>query len=98
MEADWLTPGNRFGSRYSRQQQNCCMQLFCAYIWVMTPGQFKRWLAKQGCTFEPGKGGHLTRPFGVRLDNKMSSLPMHGSRKEIGKGLEIAIKKDLGLK
>jgi len=28
----------------------------------------------------------------------MSSLPMHGSRKEIGKGLERAIKKDLGLK
>jgi len=32
------------------------------------------------------------------LNDKMSVLPMHGSRKEIGKGLEIAIKKDLGLK
>ena len=64
----------------------------------MTSGQFKRWLAKQGCTFESGKGGHLPSPFGVRLGNKMSSLPMHGSRKEIGKGLERAIKKDLGLK
>ncbi len=60
----------------------------------MTSGQFKRWLAKQGCTFEPGKGGHLI----VRLGDKTSVLPMHGSRKEIGKGLEIAIKKDLGLK
>ena len=70
------------------------MQQYCSYIWAMTPGQFKRWLAKQGCTFEPGKGGHLN----VRLGNKMSTLPMHGSRKEIGKGLKIAIKKDLGLK
>ena len=60
----------------------------------MTSGQFKRWLAKQGCTFEPGKGGHLI----VRLNDKMSVLPMHGSRKKIGKGLEIAITKDLGLK
>jgi mRNA interferase HicA len=60
----------------------------------MTPRQFKRWLSKQGCTFEPGKGGHLI----VRLDDKMSVLPMHGSRKEIGKGLENKIKKDLGLK
>ena len=47
-----------------------------------------------GCTFEPGKGGHLI----VRLDDKMSVLPMHGSRKEIGKGLENSIKKNLGLK
>ena len=60
----------------------------------MTSGQFKGWLAKQGCTFEPGKGGHLI----VRLNDKMSVLPMHGSRKEIGKGLEISITKDLGLK
>jgi len=28
----------------------------------------------------------------------MSVLPMHGSRKEIGKGLENRIKKDLDLK
>lgn len=60
----------------------------------MTPGQFKRWPAKQGCVFEPGKGGHLI----VRLGKKMSVLPMHGSRKETGRGLESRIKKDLGLK
>ncbi len=60
----------------------------------MTSGQFKGWLAKQGCTFESGKGGHLI----VHLGDKMSVLPMHGSRKEIGKGLEKSIKKDLGLK
>ncbi len=60
----------------------------------MTSGQFKRWLAKQGCTFESGKGGHLI----VRLGDKTSVLPMHGSRKEIGNGLEKFIKKNPGLK
>ena len=60
----------------------------------MTPAQFKRWLAKRGATFESGKGGHLV----VRLGDKRSILPMHGSSKEIGKGLENKIKKDLGLK
>jgi mRNA interferase HicA len=46
----------------------------------MISAQFKRWLEKQGCTFEPGKGGHLT----VRVGGKTTSLPMHGSGKEIG--------------
>jgi mRNA interferase HicA len=59
----------------------------------MTSAQVKRWLEKQGCTFEPGKGGHLK----VFLGKKASILPMHGSSKEIGKGLEHRIKKDLGL-
>ena len=60
----------------------------------MNAGQFKRWLAKQGCTFEPGKGGHLI----VRRNGKKTILPMHGGRKEIGKGLEAKIKRDLELK
>ena len=60
----------------------------------MTSAQFRRWLAKQGCTFEPAKGGHLK----VRLGDKSSILPMHGSRKELGTGLLNQIKKDLGLK
>ena len=60
----------------------------------MTSAQFKRWLEKQGCRFEPGKGGHLT----VRLGAKVTSLPAHGAGKEIGKGLEQHIKKVLGLK
>ena len=51
-------------------------------------------LEKKGCSFEPGKGGHLK----VRLGQKTSVLPMHGAGKEIGKGLEYRIKKDLGLK
>lgn len=61
--------------------------------WV-TSAEFKRWLEKQGCTFEPGKGGHLK----VRLGQRFSVLPMHGSSKEIGKGLVERIKKDLRLK
>jgi mRNA interferase HicA len=56
--------------------------------------EFKRWRAKQGCTFIPGKGGHLH----VKLASKMSVLPMHGSNKELGKGLVQKIKGDLGLK
>ena len=60
----------------------------------MTSNQFKRWLAAQGCTFESGKGGHLI----VRLGDRKSVLPMHGSSKELGTALVNKIKKDLGLK
>lgn len=60
----------------------------------MTSTEFKRWLQKEGCSFESGKGGHLH----VLLGDKRSVLPMHGKNKEIGKGLELRIKKDLGLK
>ncbi len=59
----------------------------------MTSAEFKRWLEQQGCSFEPGKGSHLK----VRLGERSSVLPMHG-KKDIGKGLENAIKKQLGLK
>lgn len=60
----------------------------------MTSAQFKRFLAAQGCSFEPGKGGHLI----VRLGQRQSVLPMHGSKKELGTGLVQAIKKQLGLR
>lgn len=59
----------------------------------VTSNQLKRWLSKQGCTFESGRGGHLI----VRRDDRMSVLPMHGSSKELGTGLVTKIKKDLGL-
>jgi len=52
----------------------------------------KRWLAKQGATFSPGKGGHLH----VHLNGERSVLPMHS--KELSRGLELDIKKQLGLK
>jgi mRNA interferase HicA len=70
-------------------QHKCCIMPF-----GVTSQEFKRWLAKQGCTFEPGHGGHLI----VRLGTRMSVLPMHGKQKELGTGLVTRIKKDLGLK
>jgi len=62
----------------------------------MTYREFRRWLARQGCTFETHKGGsgHMT----VRHRDRKSQLPAHGSGKELGKGLVEKIKKDLGLK
>ena len=60
----------------------------------MTANEFKRWLKKQGCTFESGRGGHLT----VRRGDRVSTLPMHGNQKELKTGTVDGIKKDLGLK
>jgi mRNA interferase HicA len=60
----------------------------------VTSQEFKRWLQKQGCTFEPGHGGHLI----VRLGKLISVLLMHGKQKELGTGLVNRIKKDLGLR
>jgi mRNA interferase HicA len=62
----------------------------------MNAQELKRYLARQGCTFETYKGGsgHLT----VRRGERKSWIPMHGSRKELGKGLVNKILKDLGLK
>jgi len=59
----------------------------------MDSKQFKKWLAKQGATFQQGKGSHLK----VYINGNQSVLPMHG-KQELGKGLENAIKKQLGLK
>ena len=55
--------------------------------------QMKKWLEQQGATFQPGKGSHLK----VFLNARQSTLPMHGTA-ELGKGLEAAIKRQLGLK
>jgi mRNA interferase HicA len=59
----------------------------------VTSQEFKRWLAKNGCTFEPGRGGHLI----VRRGDRMSVLPMHGNKKDMPTGTVSAIKKQLGL-
>jgi mRNA interferase HicA len=61
----------------------------------MNASELRRWLARQGCTFETHRGGsgHLT----VRLGGRISQLPMHGGNKELGAGLVAKIKKDLGL-
>jgi mRNA interferase HicA len=62
----------------------------------MNAQELKKLLASYGCTFETHKGGsgHLT----VRRGDRKSQMPMHGNRKELGKGLVHKIMKDLGLK
>jgi mRNA interferase HicA len=62
----------------------------------MNAQELKKLLAAKGCTFEAHKGGsgHLT----ARRGNRKTQLPMHGGRKELGKGLVQKILKDLGLK
>ena len=58
--------------------------------------EFRRWLAKQGCSFETKRSGsgHVI----VLRAGRKSELPMHGGNKQLGKGLIEKIKKDLGLK
>jgi mRNA interferase HicA len=58
--------------------------------------ELRRWLAARGCTFETHKGG--SGPLTVRRGDRKTQLPMHGSRKELGKGLVNKILKDLELK
>lgn len=62
----------------------------------MKTGELRRYLKKLGCTFHTHKGGsgHLT----VRLGDRTSQLPIHGSRRELGRKLIAKIKKDLGLR
>ncbi len=62
----------------------------------MNAQELKRWLARQGCTFDTVQGG--SGHTWVILGERRTILPMHGSRKEIGPGLVHKIKKDLGLK
>ena len=60
----------------------------------MTSAELKRYLESKGCSFAPGKGGHLR----VTLAGRVSVLPIHGKNHELGKGLVNRIKKQLGLK
>ena len=61
----------------------------------MNARELRRWLRRQGCTFHShaGGSGHLT----IRRGDRVSQLPMHGGRKELGKALVAKILKDLGL-
>lgn len=54
----------------------------------------KKWLARRGCQFFSMKSGHMK----VVRSGRTSYIPMHGSSRELGKGLLEKIKKDLGLK
>jgi mRNA interferase HicA len=60
----------------------------------VTSAQLKKWLIRQGCQFVSMKSGHLK----VLRSGRVSYIPMHGSHRELGKGLVERIKKDLGLK
>ena len=57
----------------------------------MNSDQFRRWLAKRGCTFTSGKGGHLH----VHRNGKVASLPQHGGAQQLKTGLMRGIKKAL---
>ena len=59
----------------------------------MNSKQMRKWLEQQGATFQTGRGSHVK----VFLNGKQPTLPMHGNT-ELGKGLEAAIKRQLGLK
>jgi mRNA interferase HicA len=59
----------------------------------MNSDQFRRWLAKQGCEFEPAKGGHLR----VILGDRVTYIPQHGGAKQLKTGLMRSVMKDLGL-
>lgn len=65
------------------------------YVVSVKATELRRWLAKQGCTFETHRGGsgHVT----VTLGDRSTQLPMHGANKDLGSGLVAKIKKDLGL-
>jgi mRNA interferase HicA len=63
------------------------------YVHLVTSAEFKRWLERQGATFEPAKGGHIW----VILGGRRPILPMHGSRKEMKLGTVAAIKRQLGV-
>ena len=61
----------------------------------MNSRQFKAWLAKHGCTFKrKPRSGHLI----VLRGDRVSELPMHGGRKQLGTGLMNKIKRDLDLR
>jgi mRNA interferase HicA len=62
----------------------------------MNSAELKRLLACKGCTFDAHRGGseHLT----VRLGGRVTQLPMHGGKCELGTRLVNKILKDLGLR
>ena len=58
------------------------------YVQLVTSAEFKRWLERQGASFDPAKGGHIW----VMLRGRRAVLPMHGRRKEMKSGTVAAIK------
>ncbi len=64
----------------------------------MNSRQAERWLRKQGIIVFPQRSGTGHKGLFNPVNGKVSELPMHGSRKQLGKGITEKIKKDLGLK
>ncbi|MEL6437295.1 MAG: type II toxin-antitoxin system HicA family toxin [Pseudomonadota bacterium] len=62
----------------------------------MNAAELKKLLKRHGCRFENHRGGsgHQT----VYRGSKKTVIPMHGSSKELGKGLVLKILKDLDIK
>lgn len=58
----------------------------------MNSNEFKRWLTKQGATFQTAKGSHVK----IFLNGRYSVMPMHNT--ELKTGTVDGIKKQLGLK
>ena len=61
-------------------------------IFGVNSSEFRRWLLKQGVSFENAKGSHVKLSF----NGLHSVLPMHA--KELKTGTVEGIKKQLGLK
>lgn len=59
---------------------------------AMNSNEFKRWLTKQGATFQNAKGSHIK----IFLNGRQSVMPVHGA--ELKTGTVEGIKKQLGLK
>ena len=62
------------------------------YHLPMNSNEFKRWLTKQGATFQAAKGSHIK----IFLNGKQSVIPMHNT--DLKTGTVEGIKKQLGLK
>ncbi|MDR1349630.1 MAG: type II toxin-antitoxin system HicA family toxin [Zoogloeaceae bacterium] len=58
----------------------------------MKYSEFRRYMKSLGVTFTPAKGSH----FKVSLNGKSSVFPDHGG-KEMPKGLEMSIRRALGI-
>ena len=61
-------------------------------IHSVNSNEFKRWLTKQGATFQTAKGSHLK----IFLNGRQSVMPMHNT--DLKTGTVEGIKKQLGLK
>ena len=69
--------------------------VICVSYNPMNANELRRWIEGWSGAFHTHKGGsgHVT----VRLGDMTTQLPMHGNRRELGRGLVAKIKKDLGL-